>query len=229
MQEEEYRSYVTDTADGFNRFAKFYDAFLSLFRLKGVRRETVQLSGARPGDRVLDVCTGTGDVALEFARRCDDVTGVDLSDGMLAIAREKDREGKVRLVQMDATRLDFADKEFDVTAISFALHDVPAEVREMILRELARVTRKRIVIVDYSPPPNRLLRALYIGIVSLWESDSFRDFARRDFEGLLRRCGLRVETEKAVWLGMLRICVCRPDQGTSPPPQRFSVWKDCDA
>ncbi|RLC65898.1 MAG: hypothetical protein DRI52_12625 [Chloroflexi bacterium] len=45
------------------------------------------MNGVQSGDRVLDVCTGTGDVALEFARRCDDVTGIDLSDGMLAVAQ----------------------------------------------------------------------------------------------------------------------------------------------
>jgi len=44
------------------------------------------MSGAQPGDRVLDVCTSTGDVALEFARRCDDVVGIDLPAGMLAVA-----------------------------------------------------------------------------------------------------------------------------------------------
>jgi len=46
------------------RWAKLYDPFLSLFRLKGVRRGTVEMSGVQPGDRVLDICTGTGDVAL---------------------------------------------------------------------------------------------------------------------------------------------------------------------
>jgi len=52
------------TIASFDRWAKLYDPFLSLFRLKRVRRETVDMSGVRPGDRVLDICTGTGDVAL---------------------------------------------------------------------------------------------------------------------------------------------------------------------
>ena len=45
------------------RWAKLYDPFISLFRLKGMRRGTVEMSGVQPGDRVLDICTGTGDVA----------------------------------------------------------------------------------------------------------------------------------------------------------------------
>jgi len=58
-----------------------------LFRLKGVRRAMVEVSGVQPGDRVLDICTGTGDVALEFAKRCNSVVGIDLSSGMLAVAQ----------------------------------------------------------------------------------------------------------------------------------------------
>ena len=207
--DEEYRSYITAS---FDRWARLYDPFLALFRLKGVRRATVEMSGAQPGDRVLDVCTGTGDLALEFARRCDDVVGIDLSPEMLAVARKKDREGKAHFLQMDATRLDFADREFDVSAISLALHDMPPEAREETLRELARVTRKRIVIVDYNPPSNPILRAIYIALVSLWESKYFPEFARSDFKGLLARCGLRVKAEKTTWLGFLRICVCHPDE-----------------
>jgi len=204
-----YRSYITGA---FDRWARLYDPFLALFRLKGVRRQTVEISGVGPKDRVLDVCTGTGDVALEFAKRCDDVTGIDLSAEMLAIAQKKDREDRVRFLQMHATKLDFADKAFDVSAISFGLHDMPLEVREEALREMVRVTKGRIVVVDYNPPPNQLLRAIYIAVVSLWESKYFPDFARSDFEGLLARCGLRMEAEKTAWLGFLRICVCRPQE-----------------
>jgi ubiquinone/menaquinone biosynthesis C-methylase UbiE len=205
----EYRSY---TIASFARWAKLYDPFLSLLGLKGMRRETVEVGGVRPGDRVLDVCTGTGDIALEFARRCDDVTGIDLSAEMLTVARKKDREDKIRFLQMDATRLDFADREFDVSAISFALHDMPPQVREKVLREMTRVTKRKIVIVEYHPSQNSVLRALYISLISLYESKYFSEFAKSDFRGLLARCGLQVEREKTAWLGLLRICVCRLDE-----------------
>ena len=202
--------HASRVTDSYDRFARYYDRFVGIFRLKGTREKTVEVSDARPEDRVLDVCTGTGDAALEFAKRCKDVTGVDLSTRMLAVAEKKDGEGRIRFLQMDAANMDFADKEFDISIISLALHDMPAEVREMILREMVRVTRKRIVILDYGPPPNRFLRALYVAFVSLWESGSFRDFVRRDFEGLLRRCGLRVEKERGASLSLLRLSVCRP-------------------
>ena len=202
-----YRSYITGA---FDRWARLYDPFLALFRLKGVRRQTVEIGGVGPKDRVLDVCTGTGDVALEFAKRCDDVAGIDLSAEMLAIAQKKDREDRVRFLQMHATKLDFADKAIDVSAISFGLHDMPLEVREEALREMVRVTKGRIVVVDYNPPPNQLLRAIYIAVVSLWESKYFPDFGRSDLEGLLAGCGLKVERERAAWLGFVRTCLCHP-------------------
>jgi ubiquinone/menaquinone biosynthesis C-methylase UbiE len=177
-----------------------------------VRKAAVEIGELQPGDRVLDVCTGTGDVALEYAKHCEDVTGIDLTSEMLAAARKKDPEGKVRFLQMDATGLDFADGEFDVSAVSFALHDMPAPVREAALREMARVTRDRIVIVDYNPPETRALRALYIAIVSLWESKYFPEFALADFRDLLARCGLSLEAERTSYLGLLRVCRCRPRQ-----------------
>ena len=189
--DQEYRSYIIGF---FDRYTSLYDPFLSLFRLRSVRRETVEISGVRRKDKVLDVCTGTGDVALEFARWCG-VTGVDLSSGMLAVARKKDRDGRVCFLQMDATRLGFADKQFDVSVISFGLHDMPPEVREETLREMARVTRQRIVIVDYNPPRNPILQALYIAIVSLWESKYFPEFAI-DFQRKILSCYAAASTPK---------------------------------
>jgi len=206
MSEKGYRSY---TVASFDRWAKFYDPFVSLFRLGRVRREAVEISGVGQKDKVLDVCTGTGAQALQFARRCDDVTAVDLSAGMLGAARKKDKDGRVRFLRMDATRLGFGDKEFDASCISFGLHDMPPEVREEVLREMARVTKDRIVIVDYKPPRNRFLLHLYAALISFYESKFFRDFVRSDFEALLARCGLRMEQQKAVWLSLVRICLCR--------------------
>ena len=63
----EYRSYTTAS---FARWARFYDLFVALFGVRGVRRAAVEIGDLQPGDRVLDVCTGTGDVALEFAKHC---------------------------------------------------------------------------------------------------------------------------------------------------------------
>jgi demethylmenaquinone methyltransferase/2-methoxy-6-polyprenyl-1,4-benzoquinol methylase len=208
----ESRGYRSYTIASFARWARIYDAFVALLQIEGVRRQTVDMSGVQPGDRVLDVSTGTGEVALAFARQCDDVTGVDLSPDMLAVARGKDPEGKIRFMQMDATRMDFDDGEFDISSISFGLHDMPPDVREKVLKEMARVTRRWIVIVDYNPPQNSIVRTLYIGLVSLYESKYFAEFASSDFEGLLARCGLEMVKKKPVYGGVVRLCLVLPNR-----------------
>ena len=204
---QDYRSYITK---GFTRWAKIYDPFISVFRLQGARKEAVEMTGATDGDRVLDVCTGTGETAMAFADRCNDVTGVDLTEAMLAIAKKKDAKNRIRFMQMDASKLDFKDKEFDVSSVSFGLHDMPSEVREEVLAELARVTKRAVLILDYNPPKNPLLRASYIGLISLYESKYFREFCKIDFADLTARFGLQIVKEKTAWLGFMRIYVCKP-------------------
>ncbi|HWB23708.1 MAG TPA: class I SAM-dependent methyltransferase [Gaiellaceae bacterium] len=116
-----------------------YGALLSFGQDPRWRRFLVSRVIAGPGDRVLDVATGTGAVARELVRRkgCS-VVGVDQSAEMLAEAR-KQLAGQVELVEADAQQLPFADGEFDALTFTYLLRyvDDPAAT----LRELARVVR----------------------------------------------------------------------------------------
>jgi demethylmenaquinone methyltransferase/2-methoxy-6-polyprenyl-1,4-benzoquinol methylase len=91
-----------------------------------------------PGTRVLDVATGTGAVAAELLARGCAVTGLDQSEGMLAVARER-LAGRAELVTGSAESLPFADGEFEALTFTYLLRyvDQPGAV----LRELARVVR----------------------------------------------------------------------------------------
>jgi len=116
-----------------------YAALLSFWQDPRWRRFLVSRIEAGPGDRVLDVATGTGAVALELVRQkgCT-VVGVDQNEGMLAEARRR-VDGRVELVHARAEELPFADGEFDALTFTYLLryvHDPPAT-----LRELARVVR----------------------------------------------------------------------------------------
>jgi ubiquinone/menaquinone biosynthesis C-methylase UbiE len=122
--------------------------------------------------------------------------------------------GEVRFLQMDATGLYFADGEFDASFISFGLHDMPFEVRKAVLREMARVTRKSIVVTDYNPPRNHALHALYIALISLDESKYFPEFARRDFQEFLARCGFEAVAKEHAYGGLVRIWSISPHLGT---------------
>jgi demethylmenaquinone methyltransferase/2-methoxy-6-polyprenyl-1,4-benzoquinol methylase len=116
-----------------------YASLLSFGQDPRWRRFLVSRVEAGPGDRVLDVATGTAAVALELVRRkgCT-VVGVDQSPGMLAEARRR-TAGRVELVEASAESLPFADGEFDALTFTYLLRYVadPAAT----LRELARVVR----------------------------------------------------------------------------------------
>lgn len=131
------------------------------------RRAMVSAIDPRPGQRVLDVATGTGLVAFELIHRgASDVTALDQSEQMLAGARARLADNPVRadrieFVRGEAERLPFADGEFDTLTFTYLLRYV--DDRGATMRELARVLRPggRIGMVEFAVPENPLLRALW--------------------------------------------------------------------
>jgi len=119
--------------------------------------------GERP--RVLDVATGTGDLAIEIARSCPGATviGIDPSPGMLAVAERKVAKrgvsNRVVLTVGDAQNLPQRNCEIDAATIAFGIRNVPD--RALALRELARVVRPggRIAVLELGEPQRGLLGA----------------------------------------------------------------------
>lgn len=131
------------------------------------RRALVQAIDPRPGQRVLDVATGTGQVAFELVRRggCE-VVGLDQCEEMLAGARVRLAEqpglaGLVTFVAGEAERLPFADGEFDALTFTYLLRYV--DDPEATMRELARVVRPggRVGMVEFGVPEPAWLRRLW--------------------------------------------------------------------
>jgi demethylmenaquinone methyltransferase / 2-methoxy-6-polyprenyl-1,4-benzoquinol methylase len=119
-----------------------------------------------PGQRVLDVATGTGLVAVALARRGCEVVGLDQSEDMLAVARRHLSErpelnGRVTFVQGEAEKLPFADGEFDALTFTYLLRYV--DDRAATMRELARVVKPdgRIGMVEFGVPASPPLRAAW--------------------------------------------------------------------
>ena len=124
------------------------------------RRTMVDAVDPGPGRRILDVATGTGLVARALARRGAQVTALDQSEAMLAVARAHPDAGITFMVG-EAERLPFADASFDALTFTYLLRYV--DDPDATLRELARVVRPggRVAMVEFGVPANPALRALW--------------------------------------------------------------------
>ncbi len=147
-------------ADGvqrmFDRIAPVYDAMNRVMTAgldRRWRRITVE-QVVRNGDRVLDACCGTGDLAIAARGRGADVVGLDFSEPMLERARSKSRE--IEWVRGDVLALPFDDASFDAVTVGFGVRNV--EDLEAGLRELRRVLRPggRIGILEITHPRGAL-------------------------------------------------------------------------
>ena len=200
---DDYRKYITES---FGKWAPFYDLFTRpIFR---IRDRVVDMIDEENLRTVLDVCTGTGAQAFAFGERGYKVTGIDLSTDMLQIAKRKNRYPNVQFQVADATNIPFCDNSFDISCISFALHDMPYSIRHKVLDEMNRVSR-RLVIVDYYIPQNKLKRWLYVFFTSVYESMYYRDFAKRDINELLCQHNLAVVKEARTFADFAQILVCQ--------------------
>jgi len=148
----------------------FLNHALSLNIDRRWRRQLVEVCNVKPGECVLDVATGTGDVAIEFGRRTSAacIVGLDPSSGMLEVARKKVASDlRAALVSGDALALPFADRSFDVVTIAFGLRNLPDYARGV--GEMARVLRPggRLVVLEFLPPRGaaRLVFRSYIATV----------------------------------------------------------------
>ena len=162
----------------FGAIAHRYDLLnhlLSFRRDVAWRRAAVRLAGVRPGARVLDVCSGTGDLALAFNAKMTGkgrVVAIDISPEMLELGRRKFRAGKdngvaaersdgVTFAVADTLALPVADGLFDVVSVAFGIRNL--EDVDRGLSEIARVLKPggQVVVLEFARPRSPLIRGLY--------------------------------------------------------------------
>ena len=158
----------------FSVIARHYDflnTLLSLKRDKSWRHETVKVSDVKPASKVLDVCTGTGELALAYSDKIGAegfVIGSDFCFEMIVIGDQKLQQpvGAVSnrttsFLAADTLILPFLDNTFDVVSVGFGIRNVVD--LEMGIREMTRVAAPggRVVILEFTQPVNPLFRSLY--------------------------------------------------------------------
>src|SRR5258705_13244111 len=156
--------------DLFARVAPRYDLIndLQSFGLhRAWKRRVVRMANIKSGERALDVCCGTGELAFAVAKAGAVVSGVDFSEAMLAVARrraENTPHSALRTADFgagDAQRLEFSDNAFDVVAVGYGLRNLSSW--ETGLREMHRVAKSgaRLLVLGFGKPDNALWRVLY--------------------------------------------------------------------
>jgi demethylmenaquinone methyltransferase/2-methoxy-6-polyprenyl-1,4-benzoquinol methylase len=202
---DEEKEYYLLVRQAFAILAPFYDAIAAPF--SGVRDRVVNFTNAQKGSRILDVATGTGQQAFAFTKKGYEVVGIDLSEAMLNVAKKKNKFRNAKFEVADATNLPFEDNSFDISSVSFALHDMPLSIREKVLKEMARVTRPEgiIVIVDYDLPENKIGRFLIYHFVALFEAEYYKNFIKSNLEALLGENRIEIIEKDTVLHGAGRI------------------------
>ena len=217
----------------FDSIAGDYDALnhiLSLDVDKIWRKKALkQIVDAPAPVQVLDLACGTGDFSIAIAKALTEghVTGVDLSEGMLAVMREKvdkaELNGMIGIEEGDGENLRFPDNTFDRVTIAFGIRNF--EDRPKGLREMLRVLKPggRLVILELSRPENKVIRWFYDlyflhilpkigGKVSgdkaayAYLPASVAAFpGKKAFMATMREAGFRTVTHKAFTLGICRM------------------------
>jgi demethylmenaquinone methyltransferase/2-methoxy-6-polyprenyl-1,4-benzoquinol methylase len=206
----------------FDSVATRYDLMNDLMSL-GIhrlwKRFAVQLTGVRAGQRVLDLASGTGDLASRLAGLVGPAGLVVMSDvnaAMLAQGRDRmldeGRVGNVRYAQLDAEALPFPDGTFDCVTIGFGLRNVTH--KERALAEMHRVLRPggRALVLEFSHPTTAPLRAAY-------DLYSFQ---------VLPRLGRLVASDEASYRYLAESIRMHPDQQTLRAMMEAAGFERCD-
>jgi len=153
----------------FNNISKKYDLLNHVLSL-GIdvqwRKKAIRLLRPEQPQFILDIATGTGDFALEASTlKPQKIIGVDISDGMLTVGKEKiSRKGLENVIQLelgDSENLDFNDNKFDAVIVAFGVRNF--ENLKKGLTEMCRVTRKggQVVIIEFSKPTKFPVKQVY--------------------------------------------------------------------
>jgi ubiquinone/menaquinone biosynthesis C-methylase UbiE len=156
--------------------------------LKEVRSRVTVFSEAGPGQKILDVCCGTGDQVFYYSRKGADASGIDSNAGMIKTARNnQDRLGKgnTSFYLADAAELPFPDNYFDCASVSLCLHEMERDQRAKTVTAMKRVVKPGgiLIFTDFTAPLAKNLIGFFLGSAEFLAGSRnyscFRDYLER--------------------------------------------------
>ena len=190
----DYYSYIKNR---FRKWAKFYD--LTWIFIGYLRKKTLNFANISKDKKILDICTGTGDLALAFAKQGNEVLGIDLSEDMIEIANQKNKFDNLKFEVGDATKLSFENNSFNIVTSSFGLHEMPKSIMLKTLNEVRRVLKNKgkFIIIDFYKGKSLFSKLAYPSI-KLFECKYYNDFVNLDLDKILEDYGFEIEKEEIV-------------------------------
>jgi demethylmenaquinone methyltransferase/2-methoxy-6-polyprenyl-1,4-benzoquinol methylase len=202
--------------------SRVYDVGLRWFLLpfggeRRFRREMTSALDFTPGERVLDLCCGTGSSSAAIRERAGSscrLVGADLSRGQLAKAARKPACQPIALVEANAACTPFASESFDCVVIPHALHEMPRETRVAVLREAERVLKRngRVAVLELDDPPSRIRRILLGAWLLYWlpypinfENPTRRDMVRHGLQCELAAAGFEKIRKVSRYHGTMQV------------------------
>ena len=183
--------------------------------LRGIRLYTIAFSGMKTGEKVLDVCCGTGDQAFNYAKVGIIATGIEFDPNMLKLARKDSRRQDIGIVsfqQADAQNLPFKGGFFDYASISFALHEKERAARDKIITEMKRVVKKdgALIFLDFQVPLPKNLFTLLVNIIEFMAGRNhhkhFKDYiAQGGLDEILKKNQLAAQKRNYLNDGLITI------------------------
>lgn len=197
-----YKEHSSYNNAHFKWLAPFY-GFIELF-VKDVRKGVVNSIGDGP-KKILDVACGPGVQTRAMAKAGHSVIGIDLSPDMLSYTQKDDRLD-IEYLEQDATSTQFSDSAFDVSTISFGLHDMPERIAIDVLKEMKRVTKEngQIIIVEYNSSGS-FLSWCFLRFSWFVETKYYWHFVQTGLDSYLKAAGLEMVIKKTYLFGNLQL------------------------
>jgi len=187
--------------------------------LRGIRIYIPEFSGMKSGDKVLDVCCGTGDQVFYYAKRGIIAAGIDLNPSMIKVAEKDKRKQDLKNVSFqiaDARSLPFNDNSFDYASTSFALHEKERMVRDKIISEMKRVVKKdgNLIFIDFRVPLPKNLYSYFIKAIEYSAGkdhfSSFKDYLLQGgLSEILKKNQLQIEKKEYTKNGIIEMIKAR--------------------